>query len=403
LCYAELSSVIPISGSAYTYSYATMGELVAWIVGWCLVLEYGVAASTVAVGWSKYFISLMADFGWQISPIWASPTGTEVILADGSTVSAIFNIPAFLAVGVVTAVLIAGIKESAAFNAFIVVVKLAVIVVFIAFGVFYIDPANWTPFIPENQGPGRFGWEGIFTGAGVIFFAYIGFDAVATAAQEAKNPQKDIPVGIMGSLIICTILYMMVAAVLTGVVPFPELGVPDPIAVATDRMGLPWLSFIVKIGAILGLSSVMLVLAYAQIRINYVMSRDGLLPPVLSKVHPKFRTPYISTIFWGTLIAFAAATTPISTLGHLVSMGTLTAFLFVCAGVWYLHRTQPNLERPFKCPLVPWVPAGGIGACCYLIYSLPIETFYNFSAWLILGALIYFFYGRMRSVAGHSA
>lgn len=401
LCYAELSSMIPLSGSAYTYTYYTLGEQVAWAVGWCLVLEYGIAASTVAVGWSGYFVSFLADFGLVIPPTWTQPTGALVTLADGSTTSALFNLPAFLISLVVTGILIKGVKESAVVNSVIVVIKLVVILTFIAVGVFYINTDNWVPFIPANEGGSRYGFSGVLTGASAIFFAYIGFDAVATASQESKNPQRDIPIGILGSLFICTILYIVVGLVLTGIVHYTKLDVPDPIALAVNYMNLPWLAFGVKIGALMGLSSVMLVLTYGLIRINYSMARDGLLPSAFSKIHTRFHTPHQSTLIGGTVIALTAGFTPISTLGHLVSMGTLASFAVVCISVLYLRRKQPDLARPFRCPLVPWVPIGGIFACAYLIYGLPKETLSNFVLWLTIGVVIYLLYGMRYSKLRH--
>ena len=408
LCYAELASVIPVSGSAYTYSYATLGEIVAWIVGWCLILEYGVASSTVAVGWSGYFVSFLRDLGMVIPPVLTQPYGTIVTLADGSTAKAILNLPAFFSMMVVTGILMLGVKESAALNNIMVAIKVTVILMFIAIGAFYIMPENWTPFVPLKTLPdgGQVSdYGGIVTGAGLIFFAYIGFDAVSTAAQEAKNPQRDMPIGILGSLIICTVLYMAVAAVMTGVVDYKSLAVPDPIAVAVDAMKasnpdsmlLSWLAPIVKIGAITGLFSVMLVCTYSQIRINFVMARDGLLPPLFSKVNERTRTPVANTLVCGFIIATIAAFMPLSALGTLVSMGTLIAFIIVCVGVIYLRKTQPGLARPFRTPWVPLVPIGGILACAYLVTGLPLKTLEHFFIWLCLGMAMYMLYGFTRS------
>lgn len=374
LCYAELSSVIPVSGSAYTYSYATMGEVVAWIVGWCLVLEYGVASATVAVGWSGYFTSFLRDFGMVINPIFTQPYGTIVTLADGTTDTALFNAPAFFSMLVVTGILMKGIKESATLNNIMVAIKLAVILAVIAVGAFYVNTENWFPFIPEPVG-NKYGWSGVFSATTVIFFAYIGFDAVSTAAQEAKNPQKDMPIGILGSLVICTLLYIAVVAVLTGVVHYSTLNVPDPIAVAVDAMNQPWLSFLVKVGAITGLFSVMLVCTYSQIRINFVMAKDGLISPIFAKVHPENKTPYHNTAICGLLIALVASVMPLDVLGTLVSVGTILAFMIACVGVLYLYRTQPNLERPFTTPFKPWVPLGGILSCLAVLFGLPMLKF----------------------------
>jgi APA family basic amino acid/polyamine antiporter len=408
LCYAELASVIPVSGSAYTYSYATLGEIIAWVVGWCLILEYGVASSAVAVGWSGYFVSFLRDWGLVISPVFTQPFGTEVTLADGTVTTSLLNAPAFVAMMVVTGILMLGVKESTSLNNIMVIIKSAVIVSFIAIGAFYIVPENWVPFIPLDtlpDGTETPRYSGIVAGAGLIFFAYIGFDAVSTAAQEAKNPQRDMPFGILGSLVICTILYMAVAAVMTGVVDYKALAVPDPIAVAVDAMKaadpdsvlLSWLVPVVKIGAITGLFSVMLVCTYSQIRINFVMARDGLLPKIFSEVNEKTHTPVKNTLICGLVIASIAAFVPLHALGTLVSMGTLIAFSIVCVGVIYLRKTQPDLPRPFRTPLVPFVPLGGILACAYLISGLPWATLEHFAIWLALGIAIYFLYGYTRS------
>ncbi len=393
LCYAELASVLPISGSAYTYAYATLGEVLAWTMGWLLVLEYGVAASTVAVGWSGYINSfLISNFHILIPPHLTVAygdmvsvneiyhhlfeakgylfSGNDLLNADGSPVIGLFNLPAFLGVAAVTTLLVIGVSESTKVNNIIVFIKVSVVLAFVVIGVFYIDPANWKPFIPEQEGPGKYGWDGIFRAASIIFFAYVGFEAVSTAAQEAKDPQKDMAFGILGSLLICTLLYIAVSAVLTGIVDFRQLNVPDPMALAVDKIGLGWFSFLIKIGAITGLTSVMLVLLYGQTRIFYVMSRDGLLPRAFSVVHEKFKTPWINTIIIGVIVAIAAGMTPISLLGDLVSLGTLLAFMIVSFSVIYLRRTQPDLDRPFRTPLVPLVPVLGILTCGYLITTM---------------------------------
>ncbi len=399
LCYAEFASLLPIAGSAYTYAYATLGELVAWIIGWDLLLEYALGAATVAVGWSGYVVSFLKDLGIVLPAAFTAATGTHVVLADGSTTQAVFNVPALGAIAVITLLLILGIRESARFNGIIVTVKLAVIVAFLAFGVWHINSANWTPFIPPNTGKfGEFGFSGILRGAGVIFFAYIGFDAVSTAAQEAKRPQRDMPIAIIGSLTISTLLYIAVAMVLTGIVSYKSLNVADPIAIGVNVIGLRWLAFVVKIGAILGLSSVMLVLTYGQTRILYTISRDGLLPPLFSTIHPQFRTPHLATLVLGVFVSLLAGSVPISTLSELVSIGTLFAFIIVCAGVLYLRYTQPSLPRPFRCPLVPFVPLTGILVCLYLVVSLPRETWLRLFVWLGVGLLIYLFYGQSHSL-----
>lgn len=402
LCYAELASVLPVSGSAYTYAYVTLGEVFAWIMGWLLVLEYGLAASTVAVGWSGYIVSFMKDFGVLIPPTLSAATGTTVTLADGTTTEAIFNLPAFSGIVAVSLLLILGVKESATVNNVIVFVKVSVILAFIAIGALYVNPDNWSPFIPENEGPGKYGVDGILRAASIIFFAYVGFEAVSTAAAEAKNPQKDMPFGIIGSLIICTILYMLMAGVLTGIVHFTALNVPDPLAVAVDEIGLGWFAFVIKVGAIMGLSSVMLVLMYGQTRIFYTMSKDGLLPKFISKVHPKYQTPYVNTLLVGALVAVAAGTMPISELGDLVSLGTLCAFAIVCLSVLYLHYKEPNLQRPYNTPWKPFVPLAGIGFCVYLIAQMPWETFVKLKLFFLAGAIIYLVYGRRHSVLAAS-
>ena len=399
LCYAEFASLLPIAGSAYTYAYATLGELVAWIIGWDLLLEYALGAATVAVGWSGYMVSFLKDLGIILPANITAAPGTDVMLADKSTVTAVFNLPASLVMVGVTLLLIVGIRESARFNSIIVAVKLVVIAAFLAFGIPHINSANWTPFIPPNAGKfGVYGFSGILRGAGVIFFAYIGFDAVSTAAQEAKRPQRDMPIGIIGSLLICTLLYIAVAGVLTGLVSYKSLNVADPIAVGVNVIGLKWLAIAVKIGAIFGLSSVMLVLTYGQTRILYTISHDGLLPRLFSTIHPRFKTPHITTLVLGACVSLIAGLTPISTLSELVSIGTLFAFIVVCAGVLYLRYTQPNLHRPFRCPLVPFVPLTGILVCLYLVVGLPQETWLRLLVWLGLGLLIYFFYGQSHSL-----
>ncbi|MSO98781.1 MAG: amino acid permease [Rhodospirillaceae bacterium] len=355
LCYAELASSMPVAGSAYTYSYATMGELIAWIMGWLLVLEYGVAASTVAVGWSGYMVSFLKDLGLVISPEYAASliqsTADETgRLAFRATTD--INLVGATGIFLVTALLVIGVSESATVNNVIVFIKVGVLVAFIAMGILYVDPDNWVPFIPENEGGFKYGTQGVFRAASIIFFAYVGFEAVSTAAAEARDPKKDMPFGILGSLFVCTAIYMAVAAVLTGIVPFRELGVPEPIAIAVDRMGVPWFSFLIKVGAVAGLSSVMLILTYGQSRIFFAMARDGLLPRAFSTVHPKFRTPWIGTIVLGGLIAIAAALLPITILGDLVSLGTACAFGIVCLSVMHLRTFRPEMPRPFLVPLL---------------------------------------------------
>jgi len=424
LCYAEFASMIPISGSAYTYAYSTLGEFIAWIIGWDLILEYLFAASTVSVGWSGYVVSFLKDFGINIPPqftaaystvlvnipdlgwkpitdqLTASLASSGVLIASLPHITAVLNLPAMFIVALITILLIIGIKESASFNNIMVMIKVFVIVLFIGIGFFFVHKANWHPFIPENTGVwGHFGWSGILRGSAVIFFAYIGFDAVSTAAQEAKNPQRDMPIGILGSLGISTILYILVAIVLTGIVSYTFLNVADPIAVGVNEMGagLFWLRPIIKIAAIAGLSSVILVMMLGQPRIFYAMSKDGLLPAKFSKIHPRFKTPYYSTVITGVVALILAGILPINILGELVSIGTLLAFAIVCVGILVLRYKRPELKRPFKTPLVPLVPILGAGICLLQMYSLPFDTWLRLIIWMAIGIIIYFTYSIKNS------
>jgi APA family basic amino acid/polyamine antiporter len=411
LCYAEFASMIPISGSAYTYAYSTLGEFIAWIIGWDLILEYLFAASTVSVGWSGYMVSFLKDFGLNIPPQFTAAWNTILVeipsqltsslLSSGIVVenlphiTAILNLPAMFIIAVITVLLVIGIKESANFNNLMVMIKVFVILLFVGIGIFYINKANWHPFIPANTGVwGHFGWSGILRGSAVIFFAYIGFDAVSTAAQEAKNPQRDMPTGILGSLGISTILYIMVAIVLTGIVSYTFLNVADPIAVGVDAMGkgLFWLRPIIKIAAIAGLSSVILVMMLGQPRIFYSMSKDGLLPPQFSKIHSRFKTPYFSTIITGSVAFILAGLLPINILGELVSIGTLLAFAIVCIGVIFLRYKRPDLKRPFRTPFVPLIPVLGASICLIQMFALPFDTWLRLIIWMAIGILIYFTY-----------
>jgi len=399
LCYSEFASLVPMAGSAYTYGYATLGELFAWIIGWDLILEYALGAVTVSIGWSGYVVSFLRDLGIHIPPALSAARGTLITLADGTTqVTAIFNLPAVIIIAIVTLLLVIGIRESANVNNVIVFVKVAVVLLFLVGAAHAVNPANWHPFIPPSTGVrGHFGWSGVTQGAGIVFFAYIGFDAVSTAAQEAKNPQRDMPIGIIGSLLICTVLYIAVSAVATGIVPYLQLDVPDPIAVAADHAGLGWMSAAIKLGAIAGLSSVILVMLLGQSRIFWTMADDGLLPKFVSRVHPKFRTPWITTILTGIVVAFFAALFTVREAGSLVSIGTLLAFVIVSIGVLVLRIREPHLPRTFKTPAV-WVvaPLGALSAL-YLMIALPWRTWERLIIWFVIGIVIYFFYGVRRS------
>ena len=402
LCYAEFSAMIPIAGSAYTYAYATLGEFVAWIIGWDLILEYLFGASTVAVGWSGYFVAFLAKFGIVLPTAYTqaplSVQGTHTLVANGG----VLNVPAVVLVLIMTTLLVIGIKESARFNNLIVFVKVAIVFLVIGFGFMFVNADNWHPFIPQNTGPGTFGWSGIVRGAGVVFFAYIGFDAVSTAAQEAKNPQRDMPIGMLGSLAFCTVLYILMALVMTGLAPYTKLNVPHPVDVALAQIPrLGWLNYLGDIGAIAGLASVVLVMLMGQPRIFFSMARDGLLPRVFGKVHPRFQTPYVTTILTGVVAAVIAGFFPIALLGELVSIGTLFAFVVVSAGVLVLRYQQPNRPRPFKTPLVPFVPILGILICGYLMFGLPSDTWVRLLVWLLIGLVIYFLYGRTHSRVGN--
>jgi APA family basic amino acid/polyamine antiporter len=400
LCYAEFASMIPIAGSAYTYGYATLGEFVAWIIGWDLVLEYLFGASTVAVGWSGYFgaflqrLHINLPAGFMSAPL-AVEGSHHIVRVPGGVV----NLPAVGLIVLMTILLVVGIKESARFNNFIVYIKISIVLLVIGFGFFYVNKANWHPFVPPNTGGfGNFGWSGVVRAAGVVFFAYIGFDAVSTAAQEAKNPQKDMPIGILLSLGVCTVLYILMSLVITGLAHYTTLNVPHPVAFALENIkALSWLTYLVEIGAIMGLASVVLVMLMGQPRIFFSMSRDGLLPPVFGKVHPKFQTPYVTTIVTGVVAAIVAGLFPVAILGELVSIGTLLAFVIVCAGVIVLRYRSPNIARPFRTPLVPLVPILGILICGGLMAGLPGETWYRLIIWMAIGIVIYFTYGKNNS------
>ncbi len=404
LCYAEFASMIPVAGSAYTYAYATMGEFCAWIIGWDLVLEYLFGASTVAVGWSGYVVSFLRDWGVHLPAALTNSPLIYDVKTGWQASGAIINLPAVIIIAAITTLLVVGIKESSRFNDAIVITKVCVVLLFIAFGFKFIHPENWHPFIPPNDGTfGHYGWSGVLRGAGVIFFAYIGFDAISTTAQEAKNPQRDMPIGILGSLAVCTVLYVLVALVLTGIVKYDNLLVPDPMAVGVDTAGpgLFWLRPIIKLGAVAGLSSVILVMLMGQPRVFYAMAKDGLLPKVFAAVHPRFRTPHVTTILTGSVAAVFAGFFPIGILGEMVSIGTLLAFAIVCAGVIILRRTHPDAHRPFRTPLVPWVPALGVATALIQMAGLPLGTWLRLIVWMAIGFCIYFGYGRHRSKLGN--
>jgi APA family basic amino acid/polyamine antiporter len=388
LCYAEFAAMIPISGSAYTYAYATLGEIFAWMIGWDLILEYAVGSMTVAVGWSGYFQRILAGFGYPL-PAWMSAapaTGVE---------GALVNLPAVLIVLVITALLVIGVRESARFNAAMVAIKLAAILFFIVVGINYVEPANWTPFTP-------YGVQGIAAAAAVVFFAYIGFDAVSTTAEEAKNPSRDLPIGIIASLIICTTLYLAVAGILSGIIPVVDYRndaqfLNAPVGYALAVINMDWAAGLVSAGAVAGITSVLLVMLMSQPRIFFSMSRDNLLPAGVSKVHPRYRTPYITTIITGCVVAVVAGFTPIQILGEMTSIGTLFAFVIVCAAVLVLRRQRPDAPRPFKVPFGPVFPMLGVLSCVYLMVNLTVMTWVRFLVWLDLGMLIYWFYGRTHS------
>ena len=432
LAYAELAAAIPVSGSAYSYSYASMGEMVAWIMGVLLVLEYGLAASTVAVGWSGYLVSLLHDFGINIpAALTASPDTKGIVDAvTGAAVTPVVNLPAVLAIAAVTTLLVIGVSESALVNNIVVFIKVSVVIAFIVIGAPYVNTANWSPLIPPQMPappPGsdmsmwgqigdalwhvvtgtntaRYGVGGLIAGAATIFFAYIGFEAVSTAGAESKNPSRDMPIGIIGSLIICTILYILTSAVLVGIVPYAQLDNPAPIAMAVDHIGLPWFARIVKFGALAGLSSVMLVLLYGQTRIFYTMARDGLIPSVFSKVHSKFKTPWVNTLLVGVLAMTFAGGMGLDTLSNVTNVGTLAAFAIICVTVIYLRFARPDMKRPFKMPTAVMLPVAGLGTimCLFLLMSLMAntETRNFFIIYTIGGFLVYFVYGMWNSKLG---
>ncbi|MGQ9634817.1 MAG: amino acid permease [Bryobacteraceae bacterium] len=399
-CYSEFATMIPIAGSAYTYAYATLGEFIAWVIGWDLVLEYAVGAATVSISWSAYVVSLLHDMGINLPPYLVASPWQPVQLPSGELVHGLINLPAVFIIVVISLLLMIGIKESANVNATVVVIKVAVVLVFIGVGVWFVKGSNYTPFIPENTGTfGEFGWSGVLRAAGVIFFAYIGFDAVSTAAQEAKNPQKDMPIGILGSLAICTVLYVAFSLVMTGLAHYTEFkGVAAPVAVAIAYTPYKWLQPLVKLAIIAGFTSVILVMLLGQSRVFFSMSRDGLLPKIFSDIHPRYRTPWRSNLLFMVFVSLFSAFAPISMVGHMTSIGTLFAFVIVCAGILVLRRAQPDAPRPFRTPLVPLVPVLGIAVNAALMYGLGWENWMRLLVWLVIGLCIYFGYSRHHSV-----
>jgi amino acid transporter len=401
LCYSEMASMIPVSGSAYTYSYATMGELIAWIIGWDLILEYLVGAATVSVGWSGYVTAFVHNaFGYTMPFEWCNApiTWNESTHTFGAT-GAYVNVPAMVVVIAVSCILILGIRESARFNAVIVFMKVAVVLAFVAFGAAFVHKSNWTPFVPPNTGEfGRFGISGIFQGATMVFFSYIGFDAVSTAAQETRNPQRDLPIGILASLSICTVLYIVVSLILTGLVPYAQLSVPHPIAVGVEATGIKWLATAVEVGAIAGLSSVMLVLLMAQPRIFFSMAKDGLFPKIATRLHPKYGTPHITTMITGVACAIAGGLLPIEILGELTSIGTLFAFVLVSLGIMVLRVKRPDIPRGFKVPGGNYfIPTLSMCVSGVLMYTATTATILRLFGWMALGVVFYYFYGRKHS------
>jgi len=426
LCYAEFASLIPIAGSAYTYGYATLGEIFAWIIGWDLIIEYAFGAASVAVGWSGNLVALFQNFGIQLPPQFTAPPGTLMVLYNGQwarfatigpilaaagidpaslpSARGILDLPAYLVIALMTLILVIGVRESANFNSIIVFIKVGTVLTFVALAAAYllrhpqVAATNWHPFIPPNQGTfGAFGWSGIARGAGMIFFAYIGFDAVSTAAQEARNPQRDMPIGILGSLAICTLLYVALGSMLTGIVHYPLLDTSAPVALGIQATGVRWGSVVVMLGTFAGLTTTMLVMLLGQSRVFFSMSRDGLLPAWAGRIHPRFRTPWISSIIVGFFVAIIAGVLPIGVLSQLTSIGTLLAFVIVSAGVWMLRVKRPDLPRPFKAPWVPLTPILGIVISLGLMASLPGSTWLRLIVWLALGMVIYFGYGKSHS------
>lgn len=398
LCYSELSTMIPVSGSAYTYTYATMGELPAWIIGWTLVLEYAIGASAVAISWSAYVSDWLDDLNLSLPYDWVASPWQAVRLPNGELKYGLVNMPAVFIIVVISLLLIRGIKQSALINSLLVVIKVCVVIIFIAIGIAYINPANYDPFIPENTGNfGEYGWSGIFRAAGIVFFAYIGFDAVSTAAQEAKNPQRDMPYGIIGSLVICTVLYVLFSYVMVGLVNYKDLKVAAPVAVAIDKTPFWWLNWMVKLAILAGFTSVIIVLLLGQSRVFYSMARDGFLPSYFSDLHPKYQTPWKSNMLLCLFISIIAAFSSLELVGEMTSIGTLLAFVIVCIGVLILRYTHPEYPRPFRTPWVPLVPLAGVIVCMSMMVSLQIDSWIRLILWTVIGLVIYAYYGRQHA------
>ncbi len=395
LCYSEFAAMIPISGSAYTYAYATLGQLWAWIIGWDLILEYAIGAAAVSISWSAYIVSLLHDLGLSLPHQIVSSPWQPTKLSDGTMVQGWINLPALFIVIATSWLLIVGVRRSASANAVMVLIKIAVIFIFIGLGIFYINPDNFVPFIPENKGNfGEFGWSGVLRAAGVVFFAYIGFDAVSTAAQETKNPQKNVPIGLMGSLVVCTILYIAFSTVMVGLVKYTELDVAAPAAVAIAKTPFDWIEHLVSLAILAGLTSVILVTLYGQSRIFYVMAKDGLLPKALSEVHPTYQTPWKTNLILMTFVGAVSAFAPLGSVGHMTSIGTLLAFVIVSTSILVLRARRPDIPRPFRTPWVPFVPIAGIFCCLVMMLSLGWENWMRLGVWLLIGLFIYGLYGR---------
>jgi len=399
LCYSELATLVPVSGSSYTYAYATMGELIAWAIGWTLVLEYAIGASAVAISWSAYVVSLLQDFNIVLPPHFTASPWQPIKMANGDLIYGWINLPAILILGVITLILIRGLNQSARFNAVIVTIKVSVVILFIGVGIWYIHPSNYTPFIPANTGEfGSFGWSGIMRAAAIVFFAYIGFDTVSTMAQECKKPTRDLSIGILGSLFVCTVLYILFAFVMTGLVNYKDLNVAAPVALAIDQTPHYWLNYLIKLAILAGFTSVILVLLLGQSRIFYAMSIDGLLPKCFSALHPSYRTPWVSNLVLMAFVCAISGFAPLDVVAEMTSIGTLLAFGIVCAVVLILRKTHPEFPRPFKVPFVPLIPLAGIASCLILMASLSLDSWMRLVIWLAIGAVIYFTYSRYHSV-----